>query len=620
MMDEKKLRQMIDGARVVSFDVFDTLLFRITAWPEAIFALMGQKIGMADFEPFRRKKQQEISETLARAGEAPHADLDQIYAYIAQQDRSRDWEKVKELELEMERDAAFRNEEIYRWYRYALEQGKRVIATSDMYLNGRQIRAMIEACGYTDVAEVYSSADLRCTKYEKTIFPAVAQREGVPAGEILHIGDNRKADVEHARQSGWKAFWYERDVKDLKEAPGMFRGVTAKCGSGASFWNRLGADIAGEMYISLYRWVSGLKKQYGCGQICLMARDGYNLWKIFQDMGREDMVYLEVSRRSLMLAGITCLDEESLSLLPPYALGQTLEEILDYLRLPKERLDVRKAGFASLQDVIRTKEDQGRVRQLFLNNEAEFLRACEREREEAKAYFERRGVTGKKNLYFDCGWNGSSQYLLDRFYRAAGYEEEVRFAYVGILDTQKSRRQLDGKLYDAWLFGPGKHVKAAMQLAKAIVLPELFFGAPHPSVWYYRQGEAVCEEEQRQAYKEEISDGIREYVRRVYPFAKKYALSFSRQDVFAALLRLAKAPTQEEAVQIGNVENADGFVRQQTMKKYIAKLDMQTVRSNPYIEIYWEKGLLKRPDIAPGVKVFVAVKEFLVKVKRRVGR
>ena len=154
MMDEKKLRQMIDGARVVSFDVFDTLLFRITAWPEAIFALMGQKIGMADFEPFRRKKQQEISETLARAGEAPHADLDQIYAYIAQQDRSRDWEKVKELELEMERDAAFRNEEIYRWYRYALEQGKRVIATSDMYLNGRQIRAMIEACGYTDVAEV----------------------------------------------------------------------------------------------------------------------------------------------------------------------------------------------------------------------------------------------------------------------------------------------------------------------------------------------------------------------------------------------------------------------------------------------------------------------------------
>ena len=113
MMDEKKLRQMIDGARVVSFDVFDTLLFRITAWPEAIFSLMGQKIGMADFEPFRRKKQQEISETLARAGEAPHADLDQIYAYIAQQDRSRDWEKVKELELEMERDAAFRNEGLY---------------------------------------------------------------------------------------------------------------------------------------------------------------------------------------------------------------------------------------------------------------------------------------------------------------------------------------------------------------------------------------------------------------------------------------------------------------------------------------------------------------------------
>ena len=53
-MEEKKLEQAIDAAKVVSFDVFDTLLFRITARPEAIFSLMGQKIGREDFEQFRR--------------------------------------------------------------------------------------------------------------------------------------------------------------------------------------------------------------------------------------------------------------------------------------------------------------------------------------------------------------------------------------------------------------------------------------------------------------------------------------------------------------------------------------------------------------------------------------
>ena len=47
----------------------------------------------------------------------------------------------------------------------------------------------------------------------------------------------------------------------------------------------------------------------------------------------------------MLLAGITRLDQESLDLLPPYALGQTLEEILDYLRLEKEKLDYQKLDF-----------------------------------------------------------------------------------------------------------------------------------------------------------------------------------------------------------------------------------------------------------------------------------
>ena len=248
--------------------------------------------------------------------------------------------------------------------------------------------------------------------------------------------------------------------------------------------------------------------------------------------------------------------------------------------------------------MIRTKEDQGRVRQLFLNNEAEFLRACEREREEAKAYFERRGVTGKKNLYFDCGWNGSSQYLLDRFYRAAGYEEEVRFAYVGILDTQKSRRQLDGQLYDAWTVRAGETCESGHAACEGDRASGTLFRGASSVCMVLPAGEAVCEEELRQLQGGDLGRDPGVLSAGSIPLRRNTALSFSRQDVFAALLRLAKAPTQEEAVQIGNVENADGFVRQQTMKKYIAKLDMQTVRSNPNIEIYWEKGLLRRPDIA----------------------
>ena len=75
------------------------------------------------------------------------------------------------------------------------------------------------------------------------------------------------------------------------------------------------------------------------------------------------------------------------------------------------------------------------------------LEACEKEREYAKQYFEKKGVLDSKVLYFDCGWNGSSQYLLKRFYRALGKKKEVPFVYVGIMDTEKSRKQLNGLPY-----------------------------------------------------------------------------------------------------------------------------------------------------------------------------
>ena len=111
-----------------------------------------------------------------------------------------------------------------------------------------------------------------------------------------------------------------------------------------------------------------------------------------------------------------------------------------------------------------------------------------------------------------------------------------------------------------------------------------------------------------------------EFFKVVYPFVKKYSIVFSRQDIFSLLLRLNEHPTKEEAVRIGNIENVDGFVKQKNMRKYIAKLDIATIKSNPHIEIYWEKGIIKRPDIALQVKLFVIIKELLTKILRKVRR
>lgn len=590
-MNIQQWKEYAEQVKVISFDVFDTLLFRKTKKPEDIFDIVEKESGITGFKRFRMKSQHEISRRLLKENHIPHANLEQIYDYMAEKNPGYDWNKIKKLELQVEEDAVYVNEQIFELYQYALEKGKRIIAVSDMYLNGQQICLLLEKCGYYGISNVYSSADLKKTKYEKTIFDAVLKEEEIDKKDIFHTGDNQTADVKNAISQGWKAMWYD--------------------GKASDFWYFLGRNVAGNIYGRLYDWLFDLKDQYHCSKVVLLARDGYNMWKLCEKMGRSDVVYLETSRRALLLAGITKLDEESLALLPPYALGQTLEEIFDYLGVREACEKYKEAGFYSLKDVVRTDDDRERVKEIFLLNESEFLKVCDKERLEAKKYFEAKGAFDDNALFFDCGWNGSSQYLIKRFFDALGYDNIVRFAYAGIMDSEKSARQLQNLPYDTFLFGPEKNRNIEQALKKAIVLPELFFGAPHPSIWHYEDSKAVFEHENAQEYKEKIAEGICYQVKIAGTFIRKYSKYYTTEQIIGELIRLIESPTAEEAVTIGNVENADGFVKQGTLKKYIAKLDVGTLRKYPRIEIYWQQGLVKRPDISVIVKVYVVMKNFV---------
>ena len=78
-MDIQKVKEKINLAKVVSFDVFDTLLFRITSSPEVIFDLTGEKFGIDNYRNLRMKSQQEISRIVLKSGKAPHADINERF-------------------------------------------------------------------------------------------------------------------------------------------------------------------------------------------------------------------------------------------------------------------------------------------------------------------------------------------------------------------------------------------------------------------------------------------------------------------------------------------------------------------------------------------------------------
>lgn len=107
------------------------------------------------------------------------------------------------LEIEVEKQCLKADIGLAEALRLARASGLRVIAVSDTTLPATSVAELIEHFHGTGLVDaVYSSADSLATKREGTLFGLVAQSEGVLPGEILHIGDDALADDTRPRKAG----------------------------------------------------------------------------------------------------------------------------------------------------------------------------------------------------------------------------------------------------------------------------------------------------------------------------------------------------------------------------------------------------------------------------------
>lgn len=605
----EEMKNKIDESKVVSFDVFDTLIKRIVNTPETVFDVVGRQYGIMGFEKKRHEYQMSASQKVERELGIPHADMNHIYEYISENDKADiNWMDVKNTEVQMELDCLVRNNEMYDIYRYAKESGKKVIITSDMYLTKEQMVDILTKCGYDDYDSIYISSDVHATKYNGDIFRLVCKEEKVEAQDIVHIGDNVVSDIDNAKKFGLNAVQYvaRRLSDEVKptNVSAVDMGAAEVLLKENDFWYNLGVYVGGPLYLGLSRWFREKTKDIGCRKVYFLARDGYNLHNIFKDDEEYDSQYLYMSRRALLLAGIDKVDEAALEILPPFTLGQTVREVLGYLGVTDAcGKNLHEAGIPNLEYVVKTMSDIQKVKKLYVINEKDFLQKCDQERANAKKYFQSMGFYDEDSVVFDCGWNGSSQYLLDRFLKCTGYDKQNHFLYVGIMDTKKSRNQLRDKKYDTYLFDCDNNRWIQDKVKDAIVLFELFFGSPEESVYLYDENGIVFEKTGiDNSYKHKICQGVTDFVNLTFDFTSKYNIDISTNNAIAGIIRLINKPTMEEAKTIGDLKNVDGFVNQEGLVKYVAKLDVATYEKYPNIEIYWLQGLLKRDDIEEELK------------------
>lgn len=628
-MDINFIKESVNKADVVSFDIFDTLIFRIFNEPEDVFEFIGNILNIPDFKNLRMKFQQMASMKVERELRFPHANLDEIYSYMQENlDVNINFENVKKLEIEIELDCLFCNKEIFEVYEYAKKLNKRIIAISDMYIPKNIIQQILIKCGYLNFDEIYVSADLRKTKYIGDIYDEVLKIEKITPDKMLHIGDNYNSDVVNPNKKGINTIHYECSSHNSRKISSAELSIFQLINKGAinltesnsdnkDFWYHLGLKVGGPLYLGLLQWIRRILQEDKINKIYFLSRDGYILNDIFKKLGIKEDSYLYTSRRALLLASINKLDDDALNNLPPYTFGQQVKEILAYLDIEEINKDtLKKAGFDSINSTIKDMSDFNKMKKLFLLNEKIVLEKCKEERENVEIYLKSINFFENKSIIFDCGWNGSSQYLLEKVLDNLGYNNHNIFLYAGIMDNAKSKKQLHGKEFKSYLFGHGYNINIQEKVKDNIALLELFFGAPHSSVKrYLKDGLEFENIEPDHTHKKFICEGINDYIKLTYNFINKYNVQIQPDEALSEFYRLINNPTAEEAVTIGNLPNIDGFVAQKNQIKYIANLKLSTLIKNPRIEIYWPRGLIVRPDINIIVKYIVSRKYNLKNIR-----
>lgn len=283
----------IDKHSVISFDLFDTLFVRPFAAPRDAFKRFGVEFWAA----------RQAAEKQARV-EVGEPTIDDIYRHLPAYD--------KKDEISWEFEICRPRAEIVQILIYARERKKKVIIVSDMYLPS-DILADLLARNGIKYDKLYVSCDQRKTKASGELYRHVIEDLGVQAGDILHFGDNAKADIIKAAEIGLDTHYTPKVAEGLLTryprlkqlsidtfAQSHWFGLQAiDSERERPYWERIGY-MFGVFPLAYIQWIKERVEMLGIRQLAFVARDGDILKWIYERLDkRMPCAYVYANRHML---------------------------------------------------------------------------------------------------------------------------------------------------------------------------------------------------------------------------------------------------------------------------------------------------------------------------------
>lgn len=189
---------------VISFDVFGTLIFRPFSDPYDLFLLLEKEFLYPDFSDIRQKAEKIAREKKYCRECRQEVNLKEIYDVLK---TDLDKRIIMARELELERQLCFGNPYMQIVTSLLAKKRKRMIITSDLYLETEQVRLILESCGYPEFGAYYVSCDAGASKCRGDLYDLVRECEG--NGKLfVHVGDHEISDAKNAGKHGFAAEYY----------------------------------------------------------------------------------------------------------------------------------------------------------------------------------------------------------------------------------------------------------------------------------------------------------------------------------------------------------------------------------------------------------------------------
>ena len=216
-----EIEKRLKGKKLISFDLYDTILFRTVRSPRDVFIKMEETalvrgflnadFPKGQFRNIRAAASKEARKTKLENAGHNQVKIHEIYEKIPKDIGKPSW--LMSLEIETEKQVCYLNPSIYSLILHLFRQDYDIAIVSDMYLPKNVLTDILENSGF-DLAilkDMLVSCEYNASKKdtENNIFPYfLRQYPDLESTQILHIGDHHGGDFEAPGKFGIDAIHY----------------------------------------------------------------------------------------------------------------------------------------------------------------------------------------------------------------------------------------------------------------------------------------------------------------------------------------------------------------------------------------------------------------------------